>query len=123
MDGLFHRTSCLHRGADRSFRGFRAYFGERASHSMERNFRFMERKAQIGSLTREVPGHSSRAEEYHSLACIVDGEVVFAHDLHGSILALLGIDHKKLTFHFQGRDFRLTDVAGDYNIAPRLLSS
>jgi len=34
------------------------------------------------------------------------------HDLHATILHLLGLDHEKLTFRFQGRDFRLTDVAG-----------
>jgi len=34
------------------------------------------------------------------------------HDLHATILHLLGIDHEKLTFRFQGRDFRLTDVHG-----------
>ncbi len=38
---------------------------------------------------------------------------VHVHDLHASILHLLGIDHKKLTFRFQGRDFRLTDVHGE----------
>jgi hypothetical protein len=35
------------------------------------------------------------------------------HDLHATILHLLGLDHKKLTFRFQGRDFRLTDVHGN----------
>ena len=35
------------------------------------------------------------------------------HDLHATILQLLGLDHEKLTFRFQGRDFRLTDVAGE----------
>ena len=34
------------------------------------------------------------------------------HDLHATILHLLGINHEKLTFRFQGRDFRLTDVHG-----------
>lgn len=34
------------------------------------------------------------------------------HDLHATILHLLGLDHKKLTYHYAGRDFRLTDVAG-----------
>ncbi len=34
------------------------------------------------------------------------------HDLHATILHLLGIDHTKLTFRFQGRDYRLTDVHG-----------
>jgi hypothetical protein len=34
------------------------------------------------------------------------------HDLHATILHLLGIDHERLTFRYGGRDFRLTDVAG-----------
>ena len=34
------------------------------------------------------------------------------HDLHATILHLLGVDHKKLTFRFQGRSFRLTDIGG-----------
>ncbi|HZT30249.1 MAG TPA: DUF1501 domain-containing protein [Bryobacteraceae bacterium] len=37
---------------------------------------------------------------------------VHVHDLHATILHCLGIDHTKLTFKFQGRHFRLTDVAG-----------
>ena len=34
------------------------------------------------------------------------------HDLHATILHLLGLDHEKLTYRYSGRDFRLTDVAG-----------
>jgi hypothetical protein len=34
------------------------------------------------------------------------------HDLHATILHCLGIDHTKLTYKFQGRAFRLTDVHG-----------
>jgi hypothetical protein len=34
------------------------------------------------------------------------------HDLHATMLHLLGIDHTKLTFRFSGRDIRLTDVYG-----------
>jgi hypothetical protein len=34
------------------------------------------------------------------------------HDLHATILHLLGMDHEKLTFRFNGRDMRLTDVYG-----------
>jgi hypothetical protein len=34
------------------------------------------------------------------------------HDLHATMLALLGLDHEKLTYRYAGRDFRLTDVAG-----------
>jgi hypothetical protein len=37
---------------------------------------------------------------------------VSVHDLHATMLHILGVDHEKLTFRHQGRDFRLTDVAG-----------
>ncbi len=37
---------------------------------------------------------------------------VHVHDLHATILHLLGIDHERLTYHYSGRDFRLTDVFG-----------
>jgi hypothetical protein len=47
-------------------------------------------------------------------------DVVTVHDLHATMLHLLGIDHKRLTFRFQGRDFRLTDVSG--NVVTRILS-
>jgi hypothetical protein len=38
---------------------------------------------------------------------------VHVHDLHATILYLLGIDHTKLTYRYSGRDFRLTDVSGN----------
>jgi uncharacterized protein (DUF1501 family) len=38
---------------------------------------------------------------------------VHVHDLHATILRLLGFDHEKLTFRYAGRDFRLTDVSGE----------
>ena len=37
---------------------------------------------------------------------------VDVHDLHATILHLMGLDHTKLTYKFQGREFRLTDVSG-----------
>jgi hypothetical protein len=37
---------------------------------------------------------------------------VHVHDVHATILHLLGLDHKRLTYRYSGRDFRLTDVAG-----------
>jgi hypothetical protein len=37
---------------------------------------------------------------------------VHVHDIHATVLHLLGIDHTKLTYRYSGRDFRLTDVAG-----------
>ena len=38
---------------------------------------------------------------------------VHVHDLHATILHLFGLDHTKLTYRFQGRDYRLTDVSGE----------
>jgi len=40
-------------------------------------------------------------------------DIVSVHDFHATMLHQLGIDHKRLTYRFQGRDFRLTDVAGN----------
>jgi hypothetical protein len=45
---------------------------------------------------------------------------VHIHDLHATILTLLGLNHRKLTYFFQGRDFRLTDVGGDNDLSARL---
>ena len=44
---------------------------------------------------------------YHSVE-----NITHVHDLHATLLHLLGIDHERFTFRYQGRDFRLTDVAG-----------
>ena len=38
---------------------------------------------------------------------------IHVHDLQATVLHLLGLDHLQLTYRFQGRDFRLTDVAGE----------
>lgn len=46
-------------------------------------------------------------------------DAVDVHDLHATILHQMGIDHTKLTYRFQGRDFRLTDVAG--NVIDKLI--
>ena len=43
---------------------------------------------------------------------VTDGQEMHVHDLHATMLAAFGIDHERLTFRFQGRDFRLTDVSG-----------
>jgi Protein of unknown function (DUF1501) len=48
------------------------------------------------------------------------GDPVSIHDIHATILHLLGLDHKRLTYFHNGRDFRLTDVAG--NVIERILA-
>jgi hypothetical protein len=45
---------------------------------------------------------------------------VHIHDLHATILHLMGVDHERLTFRYAGRDFRLTDVHG--NVVQRILA-
>ena len=56
------------------------------------------------------PGMSFGETDDYSYNIVKDP--VSVHDLHATILHLLGIDHKKLTYKFQGRHYRLTDVHG-----------
>ena len=67
---------------------------------------------------------AGRAQLYHGTKNTVPAglaipSVVTVHDLHATILHCLGIDHKRLTVRFQGRDFRLTDVHG--NVVHKIL--
>ncbi len=55
-------------------------------------------------------GHIHGATDDIGHAAVLDK--VHVHDLHATILRLLGFDHTKLTYRYNGRDFRLTDVAG-----------
>ena len=57
------------------------------------------------------PGISYGETDDYSYNVVKDP--VHIHDLQATILHQLGIDHKRLTFKYQGRDFRLTDIAGD----------
>jgi uncharacterized protein (DUF1501 family) len=47
---------------------------------------------------------------------------VHVNDLHATVLKLLGLDHRELTYLFEGREQRLTDVGGDHEFADRLLA-
>ena len=44
--------------------------------------------------------------------CSAVEDRVHVHDLHATILHLMGLDHERLTYRYSGRDFRLTDVHG-----------
>jgi hypothetical protein len=59
-------------------------------------------------------------EETDDLGYRIAADPVGVHDLHATLLHLLGLDHQRLTFRHQGRDFRLTDVEGA--VVTRLLS-
>ena len=58
-----------------------------------------------------------RTDDYGAEA--IEGKV-HVHDLHATLLHLLGLDHEKLTFRYAGRDFRLTDVHG--NVVKEILA-
>ncbi len=55
-------------------------------------------------------GHAHGATDELGYAAVED--VASVHDLHATMLHLLGIDHERLTQRVQGRDYRLTDVSG-----------
>ena len=55
-------------------------------------------------------GYSHGETDEFSYSIVKDG--VHIHDLNATLLYMLGIDHERLTFKDQGRDFRLTDVHG-----------
>jgi hypothetical protein len=54
----------------------------------------------------------ARIGETDELGFQVARDKVHVHDLHATMLKLLGFDHTRLTHKYQGRNFRLTDVAG-----------
>lgn len=56
------------------------------------------------------PGYSHGATDEFGCSAVVDR--VHVHDLHATILRLMGFDHERLTYRYSGRDFRLTDVHG-----------
>ena len=55
-------------------------------------------------------GYTHGETDDFSYNVVKDG--VHIHDFNATLLCLLGIDHERLTFKYQGRDFRLTDVHG-----------
>ena len=57
------------------------------------------------------PGHAHGATDEFGYEAVENP--VHIHDWHATLLHLLGLDHRRLTFNYAGRDFRLTDVHGD----------
>jgi uncharacterized protein (DUF1501 family) len=58
--------------------------------------------------------------ETDDLGYTIAHDPVTVNDFHATLLQLLGVNHERLTFRFQGRDFRLTDVAG--NVVQKILA-
>ena len=57
------------------------------------------------------PGYAYGATDEYGYYAVEDK--MHFHDLHATILHLMGFDHEKLTYRYVGRDFRLTDVHGE----------
>jgi hypothetical protein len=60
-----------------------------------------------GGIKRGIGYGATDELGYHAVENVVE-----VHDLHATLLHLLGIDHERFTYRWQGRDFRLTDVKG-----------
>jgi len=60
-----------------------------------------------GGLKKGVVHGATDDYGYRAIENVVD-----VHDLHATVLHLLGIDHEQLTYRYSGRDYRLTDVFG-----------
>lgn len=77
---------------------------------------FAGRDHHIDAFTLWLAGGGTRAGHSHGETDEIGyqpvADAVHVHELHATILHLLGLDHERLTYRFQGRDFRLTDVHG-----------
>ena len=76
----------------------------------------MKRREGIDASDRVSPAvrhRNAERRETDELGFQVASDKVHVHDLQATILHLLGLDHTKLIYHHQGRDYRLTDVHGE----------
>ena len=77
------------------------------------------RQGAVGhSLARDIHWHVKRSSRKvigssDEFGYRAEEQPISIHDLHATILNLLGMDHKKLTYRYNGRDIRLTDVYGE----------
>ncbi len=91
-------------------------FGRTPMNEKRNNSRFLGRDHHPRAFTMWLAGAGVQkgitigATDELGYNVVEDG--VHVHDLHATILNLMGLDHTKLTYRFQGRDFRLTDVSG-----------
>ena len=99
-------------------------FGRTPMNEARNNSKFLGRDHHPRAFTMWVAGGGFKPGitfgSTDSLGYNIAEEPVDVHDLHATILHQLGIDHTKLTYRFEGRDFRLTDVAG--NVVDKLIS-
>ncbi|MFG0285779.1 MAG: DUF1501 domain-containing protein, partial [Phycisphaerales bacterium JB039] len=99
-------------------------FGRTCMNEARNGSTFLGRDHHPGCFTIWMAGGGVRRGYVHGETCEfgyrITRDPVHVHDLQATILHLLGLDHERLTYRYQGRDFRLTDVFG--NIVPELLA-
>jgi hypothetical protein len=99
-------------------------FGRTPMNEARNNSKFLGRDHHPRAFTMWVAGGGFKPGitfgKTDALGYNIAEDPVDVHDLHATILHQMGIDHTKLTYRFQGRDFRLTDIAG--NVVDRLIS-
>lgn len=92
-------------------------FGRTPMNEARNNSKFLGRDHHPRAFTMWMAGGGFKRGYVHGqtdeLGYNIAEGAVDVHDLHATILHQMGIDHTKLTYRFQGRDFRLTDVAGN----------
>jgi hypothetical protein len=92
-------------------------FGRTPMNEARNNSKFLGRDHHPRAFTMWAAGGGFKRGYVHGqtdeLGYNIANDPVDVHDLHATILRQMGIDHTKLTYRFQGRDFRLTDVAGN----------
>jgi hypothetical protein len=98
-------------------------FGRTPMNEARNNSKFLGRDHHPRAFTMWVAGGGFKPGMNYGttdeLGYNIAENAVDVHDLHATILHQMGVDHTKLTYRFQGRDFRLTDIAG--NVIDRLV--
>lgn len=99
-------------------------FGRTPMNEARNNSKFLGRDHHPRAFTMWIAGGGFKPGlnygQTDELGYNIAEDAVDVHDLHATILHQMGVDHTKLTYRFQGRDFRLTDVAG--NVIDRLVA-
>jgi hypothetical protein len=99
-------------------------FGRTPMNEARGGSKFLGRDHHPHAFTMWLAGGGIRPGAIHGatddLGYLITEDPVEVHDLNATILHCMGLNHEKLTYRFQGRDFRLTDVAG--NVVTKLLT-
>ena len=117
-------TDLKHRGLlDSTIVVWGGEFGRTPMNEARNNSKFLGRDHHPRAFSMWIAGGGFRrgvtVGKTDELGYNIAEDPIDVHDLHATILHQMGVDHTKLTYRFQGRDFRLTDVSG--NVVDKLI--